>query len=98
MPKASSCSELNKRRFLGLLSVALFGLLIYSNILNAPFILDDYPTIVENEKIKSLLDALSNIKADRYLTMVSFSFNYAIGMFGTSIPINMLKSYRIPLK
>ncbi len=70
---------MDKKRFLGLLGLVLLGLSLYSNILNAPFVFDDYHTIVENEKIRSLLDALADIHSRRYLTVVSFSFNYAIG-------------------
>jgi tetratricopeptide (TPR) repeat protein len=69
---------MDKRRFLGLLGIALLGLLLYSRITNAPFVLDDYPTIVENEEIKNLQECIRDLKDSRYLGKVSFSFNYLI--------------------
>lgn len=64
---------------LGILGLFLLGAVIYSNILHAPFVYDDRGTIVENETIKSLSESFVNISNNRYVGLLSFAFNYAIG-------------------
>ena len=74
-------AEGQKSRFLllGILSIALAGMLLYSNILHAPFVFDDYNSIVNNEKIKKTNEVLTGFSENRYLALASFSFNYAVG-------------------
>ena len=64
---------------LGLLGLFLLGAVIYSNILYAPFVYDDRGTIVENETIKNLSKSFTDISNNRYIGLLSFAFNYAIG-------------------
>ena len=69
---------------LGLIAVA--GALAYANSLAGPFILDDMPTIVDNQSIRSL-SALGTVLspphglpvAGRPIVNLSFAVNYAIG-------------------
>ena len=64
---------------LGVLGLFLLGTVIYSNILHAPFVYDDRGTIVENETIKSLAESFVNTSNNRFIGLLSFAFNYAIG-------------------
>lgn len=64
--------------FLGLVSIFFLCVIIYSNILNAPFVFDDSTSIVYNPTIKSLKNALVAISDNRYLGYLSFSVNYAV--------------------
>lgn len=63
---------------LGYLGLFLLGTVIYSNILHAPFIFDEYSSIVNNESIRSIAESLKNISSNRYLTLLSFALNYAV--------------------
>jgi ABC-type anion transport system duplicated permease subunit len=65
----NNLAESRKSRllFLGLLSIAFIGLLLYANILNAPFVFDDYDAIIESESIKSIPESLKNVLNNRYL-------------------------------
>lgn len=63
---------------LGLIGIILLGAVLYSNILNAPFVFDDHSSIKENDSIRSIAEALKNISSNRYLTSLSFAFNYAV--------------------
>jgi len=63
---------------LGILSIALVGLILYSNILYAPFVYDDRSSIIENESIRSVSESLRNISSNRYLPLLSFALNYAV--------------------
>jgi len=65
--------------FLGILSVVLLGVILYSNILHAPFVFDDHGSIVEDDITKNINTAFKNISNSRYLTQLSFSLNYVIG-------------------
>ncbi len=65
--------------FLGILSIVLLGAVLYSNILHAPFIFDDYSSIVDNETIKDIKASFKDILNNRYITEISFALNYAIG-------------------
>jgi len=62
---------------LGALAIIFLGVLIYSNILHAPFVFDDYISVVDNDAVKSIEKSLLDISNNRYLTMLSFAFNYA---------------------
>jgi tetratricopeptide (TPR) repeat protein len=62
-----------------MLLIALLGLILYSNILYAPFVYDDSSSIIENESVRSISGSLTNILSNRYLTALSFAFNYAVG-------------------
>ena len=55
----------NKKQLiiLGILGLFLLGVVIYSNILHAPFVYDDYSSIIENESIRSLTESLKNISS-----------------------------------
>lgn len=64
--------------FLGFIGLFLFSIIIYSNILNAPFVFDDFSSIVYNPAVKSLKSALVGISENRYLGNLSFAFNYAV--------------------
>ena len=52
--KDISEGDREKLTFLGLAGLVFLGMLIYSNILQAPFFFDDYSLIVDNETIKNL--------------------------------------------
>ena len=77
--KRLSLHHRSRRIFLGIVSIVSFGIILYSNILNAPFILDDYSAIVDSEAVKNISQSLVNISSNRYLTSLSFAFNYAVG-------------------
>ena len=64
---------------LGFIGVVLLGAIIYSNILNAPFVFDDHSSIKENDSIRSIAESLKKISSNRYLVLFSFAFNYAVG-------------------
>ena len=64
--------------------IILLGILLYSNIVNAPFIFDDHRYIRQNELVHNFDKAISNFRDNRYLTLLSFSINYLIGGFDTS--------------
>lgn len=64
---------------LGLLFLVLLGAVLYSNILHAPFVFDDYSSIVDNETIKNLQLSLSDLSNNRYLPNLSFALNYSLG-------------------
>lgn len=63
----------------GIVFIVFLGVLLYSNILHAPFVFDDYNSIVNNEKIKNPNELLRGFSENRYLALASFSFNYAAG-------------------
>jgi Tfp pilus assembly protein PilF len=65
--------------FFGVVAIVLLGSLIYSNILHAPFVLDDYSSIVDNETTKSLKSSFKDVSNTRYITLFSFALNYAAG-------------------
>lgn len=65
--------------FLGILIMTLLGAVLYSNILHAPFVFDDYSSIVDNDTIKNIKASLNGISNSRYLTSLSFALNYATG-------------------
>lgn len=69
-----------KRHFLALAFLGLFllGIFIYSDILNSPFVYDDYSSIINNTSIRSVTNSLKNISSNRYLPLLSFSLNYAV--------------------
>ncbi len=71
-------NQRNALVFLGLVSIFFLCVIIYSNILNAPFVFDDNSSIVYNPTIKSLKNALAAISDNRYLGYLSFSVNYAV--------------------
>jgi len=77
----SNRHEISKSRFsiLGLLALVLFGSIIYSHILNAPFIFDDFSSVVDSEIIKDFKTALKKYSDNRYVTLLSFAFNYVLG-------------------
>lgn len=73
-----------------LLLIAILGLLIYSNTLGVPFIMDEKFYIAENPVVKDLSFFLSPSKAgqyefhyealrDRYIGYLSFALNYKCG-------------------
>ena len=70
----------NKKQLiiLGVLGIFLLGVVIYSNVLHAPFVYDDYSSIIKNESIRSIPESLKNISSNRYLPLVSFALNYAV--------------------
>ena len=67
-------------------ALVLAGILLYSNALSGPFILDDHPTVVENTSIRDLgrlTDVLNPERelpvAGRPLVNLAFALNYAAG-------------------
>ncbi len=55
------------------------GVLLYSNILHAPFVFDDYSSVVDNDVIKNLKTSSRDISNNRYIAYLTFAMNYAIG-------------------
>lgn len=64
---------------LKILAFFFLGAVLYSNILHAPFVFDDYSSIVDNETIKDIKTSLKATSNSRYLTILTFAFNYYIG-------------------
>ncbi|MFZ2198746.1 MAG: hypothetical protein WAV13_13480, partial [Thermodesulfovibrionales bacterium] len=79
MVKEISDNDRKKLNFLGLLGIFFLGFLVYSNILHAPFVFDDYTSVLDNETVKNLKTALSNAANKRGVTFLSFALNYAAG-------------------
>ncbi len=54
-------------------------LILYANTINAPFYLDDYPSIVENQAVHQLnnITAIWQFSQARFLGYLSFAFNYS---------------------
>jgi len=75
----SSGKQKSRLICLCLISIAFVGILLYSHILHAPFVFDDYSSIIENESIRNIPGLLKNFYHNRYLPLLSFAFNYAIG-------------------
>ena len=69
----------SKLKPLGVSAIIFIGVLLYSNTLHAPFIFDDYSSIVDNDAIKDFTISLKDISSNRYLSSLSFAINYAIG-------------------
>lgn len=57
----------------------IITLLLYANSIYAPFYLDDYPSIVENQAVHSLdnLQAIWNFSQARFIGYLSFAINYS---------------------
>ncbi len=51
--------------FMGILTIALLSVVIYSNILHAPFVFDDHNSIVDNDTIKNIKASLKRISDSR---------------------------------
>jgi Flp pilus assembly protein TadD len=64
---------------LGLVSLVLLVVLLYSNILNAPFIFDDSITVSFNQTIRSFDSAFGNVASNRYIGRLTFAANFALG-------------------
>ena len=64
---------------LGLTGIILLGVVLYSNVLRAPFVFDDHISIKENDAIRSIAESFQKISSNRYLTSLSFVFNYSLG-------------------
>ncbi|MEE9543201.1 MAG: tetratricopeptide repeat protein [Thermodesulfobacteriota bacterium] len=79
------------------LLLLIVGLLIYSNTLQSPFVLDDRFFILENPMIGELSNFL-NFSGTRYVGFLSFALNYAVSgfdLFGfrlTNILIHIINS------
>ncbi|MBI2412305.1 MAG: hypothetical protein HYV24_03750 [Deltaproteobacteria bacterium] len=65
------------QRYLPLLLIPL-GLLLYSNVLGAPFVYDDEGYVAANLQITSLSNFL-DFSGTRYVGFLSFALNYAAG-------------------
>lgn len=63
---------------LRLLFIIIIGIIVYSNTLNSPFIMDDDHLIVKNNNIRELYN-YADCSGTRYLTYLSFAINYRIG-------------------
>ena len=93
MKGVSPVSKKAKRlqSFLLIFGCILFIFILYSNSLRAPFIFDDYPSIVENPDIKSIHNlgkrliypsptfAINRNQPTRPLTYLTFALNYYLG-------------------
>jgi len=79
--KQISEEDRKKLTFLGLAAIVLLGLVVYSNILHAPFVFDDYKVVLDSEAVKNVNTALRNLSNNntRYLVDISFALNYAAG-------------------
>ncbi len=79
--------KFNYYQIIAFLIIAVFGVIIYSSIFNAPFVVDDTSTIVENrhirmnkinpEQIKEILKSPS----PRPVANLSFALNYYFGQY-----------------
>jgi tetratricopeptide (TPR) repeat protein len=74
-----SSTQKSRQITFGILLVVLLGIMLYSNILFAPFVYDDHIAIVENESIRSLSASMKLFSNNRYLPMQTFALNYSIG-------------------
>ncbi len=80
LPLSKILGKENKSRIaLGLIGIVLLCALIYSNIIHAPFVFDDHSFIKENDSVQFISKVLNNISHNRYLPLLSFAVNYAIG-------------------
>ncbi|MBI5641880.1 MAG: tetratricopeptide repeat protein [Deltaproteobacteria bacterium] len=64
-------------KYLPLLLIPL-GVLLYSNVLNAPFVYDDEAYVLANRQIRSLGNFL-DLSGTRYIGFLSFALNYSTG-------------------
>ncbi|MBE9531921.1 MAG: hypothetical protein IME98_03855, partial [Proteobacteria bacterium] len=69
---------MSKRSYIHLLILAVLGLILYSNALGSPFVYDDEWYILKNLHIRDLSNFLG-LSGTRYVTLLSFAMNYAIG-------------------
>jgi hypothetical protein len=65
-----------------LLIISATALLIYSNTLDGPFLLDDHAYILKNPEVQDLGNFL-DISGTRYITFLSFALNYVAGGYDT---------------
>ncbi len=65
-----------------ILVLVVMGLIIYSNTLTAPFQFDDVLYITDNPDIRNLSNFLNPL-GSRYIGLLSFALNYAIGGYNT---------------
>lgn len=61
-----------------LIMLAAIAFIIYSNVLNGPFLYDDTVYVRDNPLIRSLAD-LPKLTGTRQITFITFALNYAIG-------------------
>lgn len=69
------------RKAAALAALAAFTFIIYSNVLHGPFIFDDGMYIIDNQQIKDF--SLLWPPSPRFLTYLSFAFNYSLGGLNT---------------
>ena len=62
---------------------SLLGILIYSNVLNSPFIFDDEMYITDNYQIRDISNLLNDFSGTRYIGFLSFAINYYFGGLNT---------------
>ncbi len=72
-------SRFSGSAIIGVVGILLLGFLIYSSIVQAPFIFDDRHVITENQTMKSLPLVLRNFSNSRYVGYLSFALNYSYG-------------------
>ena len=80
-------------KLVGILLLIFLGVILYSNVVNSPFVFDDYKSIIENELIRSVTESLRNISSNRYLPLLSFALNYAFSglkPFGYHLANNLI--------
>ncbi|MBE9532362.1 MAG: hypothetical protein IME98_06100, partial [Proteobacteria bacterium] len=71
---------ISKRSYIHLFILAALGLILYSNAFESPFVYDDKWFILENVHIRDLASFL-DLSGTRYVTLLSFALNYAVGSY-----------------
>lgn len=66
------------RDLIVLAALSLLGFALYSNVINGPFIMDDYMYIADNAGVKDLSN-FTAFRGTRYLAYLSFALNFALG-------------------
>jgi len=84
LSKEKNILQMNRVTWIEIILIVLVVFVIYRNSVNAPFVYDDIPNIVENSDIKQL----SNIKTkiitnNRMFTFLTFCLNYHFSKLNT---------------
>ncbi|MFC1839549.1 tetratricopeptide repeat protein [Thermodesulfobacteriota bacterium] len=81
-----------KYHLIALLAICLFSIIVYSNIIRAPFFFDDQPNITRNHYLRinkidfqQLFDAgFKSIQTNRPVANISLALNYYFGHYNTT--------------
>ncbi len=99
--QATSMQNTNNLHFLFLFFLALAGLIVYSNSLAGPFLLDDEFWIVKNTAIRSFSRCSEWVRDDRPVLIFTLALNYAISKLDVrswhvlNITIHILSSFAL---